>query len=63
MPGFPVLHSQSFLKLMSIESMMPSSPHPLSSPFPHAINLSQHQGLFQGVGSSHQVAKVLKLQL
>ena len=36
--------------------------HPLSSPFP-AFNLSQHQGLFQWVGSSHQVAKVLELQL
>ena len=25
--------------------------HPLSSPFPPALNLSQHQGLFQRVGS------------
>ena len=33
----------------------------LSSPF--AFNLSQQQGLFQWVGSSHQVAKVLMLQL
>ena len=37
--------------------------HPLLSPCPPAFNLSQHQGLFQGVSSSHQVAKVLKLQL
>ena len=37
--------------------------HPLSPPCPHALNLSQHQGLFHWVGSSHQVAKVLKLQL
>ena len=36
--------------------------HPLSSPSPIALNLSQHQGLFQWVGSSHQVAKVLELQ-
>ena len=28
-----------------------------------ALNLSQHQGLFQGVGASWQVAKVLELQL
>ena len=35
--------------------------HPLSSP--SALNLSQHQGLFQWVSSSHQVAKVLELQL
>ena len=37
-------------------------PHPLSSPSP-AFNLSQHQGLFQWVSSSHQVAKVLEFQL
>ena len=33
------------------------------SPSPPAFNLSQHQGLFQGVSSSHQVAKVLEFQL
>ena len=33
------------------------------SPFPPAFNLSQHQGLFQWVSSSHQVAKRLELQL
>ena len=32
-------------------------PHPLSSPSPPALNLSQQQGLFQWVSSSHQVAK------
>ena len=37
--------------------------HPLSSPSPPTLNLSQHQGLFQWVSSSHQVAKVLELQL
>ena len=36
--------------------------HPLSSPFP-AFNLSQHQGLSQGVSSLHLVAKVLEFQL
>ena len=35
----------------------------LSSPSPPVFNLSQHQGLFQWVNSSHQVAKVLELQL
>ena len=35
--------------------------HPLSSPSPPDFNLSQHQGLFQWVGSLHQVAKVLEL--
>ena len=36
---------------------------PLSSPSPPALNLSQHQGIFQWVSSSHQVAKVLEFQL
>ena len=34
----------------------------LSPPFLPALNLSQHQGLFQWVSSSHPVAKVLELQ-
>ena len=37
--------------------------HPLSSPSPPGFNLSQHQGLFQWVSSSHQVDKVLGFQL
>ena len=37
--------------------------HPLSSPSPPARNPSQHQGLFQWVNSSHEVAKVLEFQL
>ena len=37
--------------------------HPLSSPSPPTFNLSKHQGLFQWVSSSHQVAKVLEFQL
>ena len=43
------------------DSIQPS--HPLSSPSPPAPNPSQHQGLFQWVSSSHQVAKVLEFQL
>ena len=38
-------------------------PHPLLPSSPPALNLPQHQGLFQWVGSSHQVAKVLGPQL
>ena len=52
----PGVHSDS----TSIESSIQPS-HPLSSPSP-AFSLSQHQGLFQGVSSLHQVAKVLELQ-
>ena len=37
--------------------------HPLSTPSPPAFNLSQYQGLFKWVSSSHQVAKVLEFQL
>ena len=52
--------SWSLLKLMSIESVMPSNHlilcHP---PSPPAFSLAQHQALFQGVSSSHQVAKIL----
>ena len=59
-PGFPSFSiSRSLLKLMSIESVMPSK-HPLSSPSPPAFNLSQHEGLFQWVGSLHQVVKVIR---
>ena len=37
------------------------SSHPLSSPSPPVFNLSQHQGLFLWVSSSHQVAKVFSI--
>ena len=37
--------------------------HPLSSPSPPALNLSQHHGLFKWVSSPHQVAKELEFQL
>ena len=43
------------------DAIQPS--HPLSSPSPPAFNPSQHQGLFQWVNSSHEVAKVLEFQL
>jgi len=62
-----ITKSQSLLKLMSIKSVMPSNHnhtiHPLLSLFPPTFNLSQHQGLFKLVSSSHQVAKVLEFQL
>ena len=59
-----ITNSWSLPKLMSIELVMPSSQsHPLLSPSPPAPNPSQHQGLFQWVNSSHEVAKVLEFQL
>ena len=64
MTGFPVLHhltefSQTHVHWVG-EAIQPSQP-PLSSSL--AFNLFQHQGLFWWIGSSHQVAKVLELQL
>ena len=63
-PDFPVLHyllefSQTHVHWVS-DAIQPS--YPLSSPSPPAFNLSQQQGLFQWVGSSYQVAKLLELQ-
>ena len=65
MPGFPVHHrlpefTQTHVCWVS-DAIQPS--HPLSSPSPPAFSLSQHQGLFRWVSSSHQVAKVLEFQL
>ena len=62
MPGFPVLHclpesAQAHVHCVS-DAIQPSPP--LLSPSPLTFNLSQHQGLFQWVSSSHQVAKVLE---
>ena len=55
-----ITNSQSLLKLISIESVMPSNHLILSSPSPPAFHLSQHQDLFQCISSSHEVAKVLE---
>ena len=42
------------------DAIQPS--HPLLSPSPPTLNLSQHHSLIQWVSSSHQVAKVLEFQ-
>ena len=60
-PGLPVHHqllefTPTHVRWVS-DAIQPS--HPLLSPSPPALNLSQHQGLFRWVSSSHQVAKVL----
>ena len=64
-PSFPVLHyllefAQIHVNWVT-DAIQPS--HPLPPTSPPALSLSQHQGLFQWVRSSHQVAKVLELQL
>ena len=64
MLGFPAHHQLPELAQTHVhgvsDAIQPS--HPLLSPSP-AFNLSQNQGLFQWVSSSHQVAKVLEFQL
>ena len=64
-PGFLVNHQLPKLAQIHVNrvgvAIQPS--YPLSSPSPPVFNLPQHQGLFQGVSSLHQVAKVLEFQL
>ena len=63
-PGLPVHHQLPELTQTHVhwvgDAIQPS--HPLLSPSPPALNLSQHPGLFKWVSSSHQVAKVLEFQ-
>ena len=63
--SFPVLHHLLELAQTDIhwvdDAIQPS--HPLWPLSPPALSLSQHQGLFQWVSSSCQVAIVLELQL
>ena len=61
-PGLPVHHqllefTQTHVHWVG-DAIQPS--HPLSSPSLPAFSVSQHQGLFKWVSSSHQVAKVLE---
>ena len=63
-PGLPVHHqllesTQNHVHWVG-DAIQPS--HPPSSPSSPALTLSQHQGLFKWVSSSHQVAKVMEFQ-
>ena len=65
MPGFPVHHQlpelmQTYVHWV-LDAIHPS--HALLYPSPPTFNLTQHQGIFQRVGSSHQVTKVMEFQL
>jgi len=55
--------SRTWLKLTSIQSVIPFNHLILCRPLLCPADLSRDQCLFKWVGSSHQVAKVLKLQL
>ena len=64
-PGLPVHHqlpesTQTHVHWVG-DAIQPS--HPLLSPSPPALSLSQHQGLFKWVSSLHKVTKVLEFQL
>ena len=64
-PGLPVHHkhlefTQTHAHRVG-DAIQPS--HPLSSPSPPALNLSQHQGLLHWVNCLHEVAKLLEFQL
>ena len=65
MPGFPVLHYLPEFAQTHVHWIgdVTQSSHLLLSPSPPAFNISQHQGLFQWIGFSSQVVKVLELQL
>ena len=62
-PGFPVHHKLPELIQNHVHrvggAIQPF--HPLLSPSPPAFSHSQHQGLFQWLSSSHQVAKYWSL--
>ena len=63
--GFPALHHLPELAQSNVhwvnDANQPS--RPLLSPSPPAFSLSQNQGLFQWIGSLHQVVKVLEIKL
>ena len=64
MIGFPLLHYLLEFAQIHVhwvgDAIQPS--HPLLSPSPPAFSISQDQGFFQWLGSSHQVAKVFEFQ-
>ena len=64
-PGLPVHHQLLEFTKTHVhwvgDAIQPS--RLLSSPSPPTPNPSQHQGLFQWVNSSHEVAEVLEFQL
>ena len=63
--GFPIHHQLQKLAQIHVHWIDDDiqSSHPLLSPSSPAFSLSQHQGLFQWVSSSHWVVKVLEFQL
>ena len=63
-PGLPVPHHLPKFTQVHVHCISDAiqSSHPLTL-FSSAVNLPQHQRLFQWVGCSHQITKILELQL
>ena len=62
-PGFPIFHYLPRFAQVHVHWVGGYYLTISASAISLAFNLSQHQGLFQWVGASHQVAKVFELQL
>ena len=65
LPPFPALHSLQEFAQTHVHWVSDAIQqfHPLLPSSPFTLHLFQHQGLFRWISSSHQVAKVLELQL
>ena len=63
-PGLPVHHQLPEFTQTHVPQVSDATqpPHPLSSPSPPTLNLSQDQGGFKWASSSHQIANVLEFQ-
>ena len=65
MPDLPVSHHLPKFAQVQVHCIGDAiqSSHPLMPSSPSALTLSQHQGLFQRISCSHQITKLLELQL
>ena len=65
MPSLPAPHHRPRFAQVHVHCISDAIQlyHPLMHSSPSALNPSQHQGLFQWVGCSHQMTKILELQL
>ena len=63
-PGLPVAHYLPKFAQVHVHCISGAIQlsHPLIPSSPSALSFSQHQGLFQWVGYSHQITKMLELQ-
>ena len=64
-PGLPVPHHLPKFAQVRVHCINDAiqPPHPLTPSSPSALNLSQHQGLFQWTSCLHQMTSILEFQL